>query len=325
MGLSFPLPKDFLNDLPYERMLVVSNVPERIKRRPISNEPQEVRGIAPEGRVFAAKKAYQARHRLTEDLPMPLYQFFDQRRRTQTNHDIVITGEISNKTHCRGFLFHQGKDVLKESPAHVLDEHRSKFVVSHFICGIITYSSRNNLLPACSLNGKFPCKLYVFPLSLDTMEAAIHAIEPQFLSQALSQGSKIRIGQMNKSEHEGIIREIGRYEINIDVNGHVITLLKKDISYISTPAPLISLNDPGSLERPSPPTAGPAEHTSAKPNIQQEFLDKAIRENQVLTIFLVTGQRIRAAIDAYDNFTVLVRENGKQHLFYKHAITTINR
>jgi len=64
---------------------------------------------------------------------------------------------------------------------------------------------------------------------------------------------------------------------------------------------------------------------SAKPNIQQEFLDKAIRENQLLTIFLITGQRIRATIDAYDNFTVLVQENGKQHLFYKHAITTINR
>ena len=157
------------------------------------------------------------------------------------------------------------------------------------------------------------------------MEAAIHALEPQFLSQALSQGSKLRIGQMNKSEHEGVIREIGRYEINIEVNSQVITLLKKDISYISTPAPLISPNAPASPDRPSPPTASQAEHVSVKPNIQQEFLDKAIRENQVLTVFLVTGQRIRATIDAYDNFTLLVRENGKQHLFYKHAITTINR
>jgi len=153
------------------------------------------------------------------------------------------------------------------------------------------------------------------------MEAAIHAIEPQFLSQALSQGSKLRIGQMNKSEHEGVIREIGRYEINIEVNSNVITLLKKDISYISTPAPLITPNAPASPEKSSPP----AEQVSSKPNIQQEFLDKAIRENQVLTLFLITGQRIRATIDAYDNFTVLVRENGKQHLFYKHAITTINR
>ncbi|NTW67029.1 MAG: RNA chaperone Hfq, partial [Nitrospirae bacterium] len=63
----------------------------------------------------------------------------------------------------------------------------------------------------------------------------------------------------------------------------------------------------------------------AKPNIQQEFLDKAIRENNSLTIFLVTGQRIRATLEAYDSFTLLIREGGKQHLFYKHAVTTINR
>ena len=157
------------------------------------------------------------------------------------------------------------------------------------------------------------------------MEAATHAIEPQFLSQALAQGTRLHIGQMNKSDHEGIIREIGRYEINIEDKNQIITLLKKDISYISTPVPLIPPSAPPSPEETSPPTTGPAAGVSAKPNIQQEFLDKAIRENQLLTIFLITGQRIRATIDAYDNFTVLVQENGKQHLFYKHAITTINR
>jgi host factor-I protein len=157
------------------------------------------------------------------------------------------------------------------------------------------------------------------------MEAAMHAIEPQFLSQALAQGTKLRIGQMNKSDHEGVIREIGRYEINLEENNHVITLLKKDISYISTPVPLIVSSAPVSHEKASPATTGPTERVSAKPNIQQEFLDKAIRENQLLTIFLITGQRIRATIEDYDNFTVLVQESGNQHLFYKHAITTINR
>ena len=151
------------------------------------------------------------------------------------------------------------------------------------------------------------------------------AIEPQFLSQALAKGTKLRIGQMNKSDHEGIIREIGRYEINIEENSQVITLLKKDISYISTPVPLLPSSAPTTPEKTSPAPGGSAEGVTAKPNIQQEFLDKAIRENQVLTLFLITGQRIRATIDAYDNFTVLVQESGKQHLFYKHAITTINR
>ena len=157
------------------------------------------------------------------------------------------------------------------------------------------------------------------------MEAAEHAIEPQFLSRALSNGTRLRIAQMNKMEHEGIIREIGRYEINIEGPHGTITLLKKDISFLSTPAPLIAAPAsaaPGKTEHPS---TAPAEGPHVRPNIQHEFLDKAIHENQVLTIFLITGQRIRAAIEAYDNFTLLVREGEKQHLFYKHAITTINR
>ena len=154
------------------------------------------------------------------------------------------------------------------------------------------------------------------------MEAEKQAIEPQFLSQALAQGTRLRIGQMNKTEHDGVIREIGRYEINIEENNNIITLLKKDISYLSTPVPLIT------AAAPDESSAGPAampEGASSKPNIQQEFLDKAIRENHSLTIFLVSGQRVRATIEAYDNFTLLIREGGHQHLFYKHAITTINR
>jgi host factor-I protein len=154
------------------------------------------------------------------------------------------------------------------------------------------------------------------------MEAAKHAIEPQFLSQALAQGTRLRIGQMNKTEHAGVIREIGRYEINVEENNNIITVLKKDISYLSTPVPFITTAAPDDLS--AGPVAAP-DGPPSRPNIQQEFLDKAIRENNSLTIFLVTGQRIRATIEAYDNFTILIREGGNQHLFYKHAVTTINR
>ncbi len=153
------------------------------------------------------------------------------------------------------------------------------------------------------------------------MDAAVTAIEPQFLSQALSQGVKLRIGQMNKTEHEGVVREIGRYEINIEDQNGTVTLLKQDISYLSSPVLLVDVPSPGAAPDQAPvPEAAPA-----KPNIQQEFLDKAIRDRHVLTIFLLTGHRIKAAIEAYDNFTVLLRDGERQHLYYKHAITTINR
>jgi len=147
-------------------------------------------------------------------------------------------------------------------------------------------------------------------------EESRQTIEPQFLSQAQTTGIKVRIGLMNKTEHEGIIRDIGRYEFNLEENSRTITLLKQEISFITSPHALLA----------SPATAAAAlEPLAGRPNIQQEFLDKAMTENQVLTLFLINGLRIKANIEAYDNFTVLLNEGGRQHLYYKHAITTINR
>ena len=149
-------------------------------------------------------------------------------------------------------------------------------------------------------------------------------IEPQFLDYALASGVTLHIGQMNKTEHDGIIRDIGRYEINIEESGKIITLLKQEISYLTSPHPLIAAPMP----QPAVETADqsvPESSSGLKPNIQQEFLDKAIRENQVLTLYLINGQRFKATIEAYDNFTILLKEDGKQHLYYKHSITTINR
>ncbi len=145
------------------------------------------------------------------------------------------------------------------------------------------------------------------------------AIEPQFLAEALASGIKIRIGQMNKTEHEGVLRDVGRYELNLEENGSIITLLKQEISYLTAPQPFFS------FRAPSPADSSAAPEAVRPPNIQQEFLDKAIRENQLLTLYLINGQRIKAHIEAYDSFTILLKEGDRQHLYYKHSITTINR
>ncbi len=145
-------------------------------------------------------------------------------------------------------------------------------------------------------------------------EESRQGIEPLVLSQAQASGIKLHIGQMNKTEQDGTIRDVGRYEINVEENGKIITLLKQEISYLSAPHPILSV---------LPPFA--SSDTTGRPNVQQEFLDKAIRENQVLTLFLINGQRIKATIEAYDNFTLLLKEGNRQHLYYKHSITTINR
>jgi host factor-I protein len=150
-------------------------------------------------------------------------------------------------------------------------------------------------------------------------EEVVQSVEPSFLSEALTQQVKLRIGQMNKTEHEGLIRDIGRYEINVDENGRLVTVLKQDISFLSAPRPLLIVPAPPADEAPPQPAA------QGRPNIQQEFLDRAIRERHMLTIFLINGQRVRAVVEAFDNFTLLLREGDRQHLYYKHAVTTINR
>ena len=156
-----------------------------------------------------------------------------------------------------------------------------------------------------------------------TKEESRQAIEPQFLMQAQSSGITLRIGQMNKTEHEGTIRDIGRYEINLEENGRIVTILKQEMAYLTAPHPVLIVPTPQQTSDPAAQTR--AEPSSGRPNIQHEFLDKAIKENQLLTLYLINGQRIKANIEAYDSFTILLKEGGKQHLYYKHSITTINR
>src|SRR5574337_1685294 len=127
---------------------------------------------------------------------------------------------------------------------------------------------------------------------MDVKEESRHTLEPRFLERALATGVKLRIGEMNKTEHEGILRDAGRYEVNIEENGKIVTILKQEISFLSAPDAVLS----------------PAAHASAsqdgdasrKPNIQHEFLDKTKKKNQTLTLFLINGQRIKACIEAYD-------------------------
>jgi len=148
-------------------------------------------------------------------------------------------------------------------------------------------------------------------------EEFLQAIEPQFLSQAQTNSVKIRVGLLNKTEHEGFIRDIGRYEVNLEENGKIVTLLKQEISFVTALETLLTFAVPTIQDL--------VDQSNGKPNIQQEFLDKAKKENQFLSFFLINGQRIKATIEAYDNFTILLREGGRQHLYYKHSITTINR
>jgi host factor-I protein len=58
-------------------------------------------------------------------------------------------------------------------------------------------------------------------------------------------------------------------------------------------------------------------------NIQDIFLNNIRKENIAMTMFLINGFQIKGYVKGFDNFTVVIESEGKQHMVYKHAISTI--
>lgn len=59
------------------------------------------------------------------------------------------------------------------------------------------------------------------------------------------------------------------------------------------------------------------------PNLQDGFLNQCRKENIPVTIYLVNGYQLKGHIKGFDNFTVVLENEGKQQLVYKHALSTI--
>lgn len=58
-------------------------------------------------------------------------------------------------------------------------------------------------------------------------------------------------------------------------------------------------------------------------NLQDTFLNKARKDNIIITVFLVNGYQIKGTVKGFDNYTLVLDSDGKQQLIYKHAISTI--
>lgn len=58
-------------------------------------------------------------------------------------------------------------------------------------------------------------------------------------------------------------------------------------------------------------------------NIQDKILNTARRDKLDITIYLTNGVPIQGKVQAFDNFTLLLKVDTKQNLIYKHAISTI--
>lgn len=58
-------------------------------------------------------------------------------------------------------------------------------------------------------------------------------------------------------------------------------------------------------------------------NLQDSFLNQMRKENKAVSIHLLNGFQMKGYVRGFDNFTVVLEITGKQHLIYKHAISTI--
>lgn len=58
-------------------------------------------------------------------------------------------------------------------------------------------------------------------------------------------------------------------------------------------------------------------------NLQDLLLNQLRRDRVAVTVFLTNGFQIKGTVRGFDNFVVLLESEGKQHMIYKHAISTV--
>jgi host factor-I protein len=62
---------------------------------------------------------------------------------------------------------------------------------------------------------------------------------------------------------------------------------------------------------------------STKNNIQDYILNTARKDKIDLTIYLLNGVPLKGKVYSFDNFSIIIENEGKQQLIYKHAVSTI--
>lgn len=59
-------------------------------------------------------------------------------------------------------------------------------------------------------------------------------------------------------------------------------------------------------------------------NLQDGYLNQMRKESTIVTVFLVNGCKLRGVVRGFDSFTIVLESNGRQHLLYKHAVSTVS-
>lgn len=60
-------------------------------------------------------------------------------------------------------------------------------------------------------------------------------------------------------------------------------------------------------------------------NIQEKFLKSYKESKEELTVFLLNGFQMKGTIVDYDDTVISLFSQGKNHLIYKHAVSTFTQ
>jgi host factor-I protein len=58
--------------------------------------------------------------------------------------------------------------------------------------------------------------------------------------------------------------------------------------------------------------------------LQDAYLAEVKRQAVPVTVFLVNGFQLKGTVKGFDAFTILLDYEHRQHLIYKHAVSTIS-
>ncbi|KYH29860.1 MULTISPECIES: RNA chaperone Hfq [Clostridium] len=58
-------------------------------------------------------------------------------------------------------------------------------------------------------------------------------------------------------------------------------------------------------------------------NLQDLFLNNARKNKIPVVIYLTNGFQLKGNVKGFDNFTIILDNDGKQMMIYKHAVSTI--
>lgn len=59
-------------------------------------------------------------------------------------------------------------------------------------------------------------------------------------------------------------------------------------------------------------------------NLQDAFLNKVRKESTPITVYLSNGYQLKGNVKGFDSYVILLENEGKQQIVYKHAILTIH-